>query len=94
MTRYGIIAAAILVGVFIGWIISRQKPAASDEVLVEQKPMLKLLPWIATVITLMVGLYFLSDRTSAPISTEYQPAIIKDGVLKPGQFGPVDKDGK
>ena len=37
MTKYLIIAAAVLVGALIGWVLSRPKNPAADEVLVEEK---------------------------------------------------------
>jgi hypothetical protein len=87
MTRYYIIAAAVLVGVIIGFLMSPRRKSARETVLVEEKPPINLVPWIAGILTLMLGLYLISDDTRAPIDAEYRPSALIDGELVPGTFG-------
>lgn len=87
MSRYIVILAALVVGIGLGLLMSRFKSRpAADTVLVEEKPPLNLWPWVAGVLTLLVGLYLISDDTRAPIDAGYKPAIIKDGTVVPGGF--------
>ena len=88
MTRYAIIAAALLVGVFIGWLLSRPKKASDETIVVEKKQPYWYLPWLGGLAVLMIGLFFLADPMRAPIDTKYAPATLKDGAIKPGQFNP------
>jgi hypothetical protein len=85
MTRYLIIAAAILVGVLLRFLIARHRKPASETILVEEKP-LHLIPWVAGILTLLIGLYLISDDTRAPIDAEYHPSVLIDGELVPGNF--------
>ena len=87
MSRYLVILAALIVGIGLGILMSKLKnKSAAETVLVEEKPPLNLWPWVAGMLTLLVGLYLISDETRAPINAGYNPAIIKDGNLIPGGF--------
>ena len=85
MTRYLIIIGAVLVGAFIGWILSKPKKAAADTVLEEQRP-LTIWPFVGAFVALMLGLLVLSDFNRASIDSDYQPAVIDGDKIKPGQF--------
>lgn len=91
MNRYLIIAAAVFVGIAIGWIMSRPKPAASDTVLVDEKPKINLIPWVAALAVLLIGLFLIADTHRAPIDADYNPATLSDGELKPGTFNESQK---
>ena len=90
MTRYALIAAALLVGVFIGWLMSRPKKSADDATIyVDQKHPYWVLPWVGGIAVLVIGLFFLADPTRAPIDTTSAPATLKDGQVTPPQFNTV-----
>ena len=94
MTKYLIIAAAVLVGALIGWVLSRPKKPAADEVLVEDKQPMNLWPFVGGLIVLALGLFFLAGQNRAPIEGEYNPAVIDGGVINPGHFDQDDQDQK
>ena len=94
MTKYLIIAAAVLVGALIGWVLSRPKNPAADEVLVEEKKPINLWPFVGGLIVLALGLFFLAGQNRAPIEGEYSPAVIDGGVINPGHFDQDDQDQK
>lgn len=93
MSKYLVILAAVLVGVLIGMIMARlkSKPASNETVYVDERPPINLIPYAAGIAVLLIGFYLISDGTRAPISSEYKPASLENGVLKPGQF---DEDGE
>ena len=93
MSEYLVILAAVIVGVLIGMIMARLKatPAASETVYVDERPPINLIPYAAGFAVLLIGFYLISDGTRAPISSEYKPATLENGVVKPGQF---DESGK
>jgi len=86
MTRYLIILSAVLAGVLIGWLLSRPKKPAADEVLVEDKPVTNLWPFVGGLIVLALGLFYLAGLNRAPIEGEYNPAVIDGGAINPGHF--------
>ena len=86
MTRYAIIAAAIIVGVLIGIIIARPRRAADETLYVDEKSRYWYLPWLGGITVLIVGLLLLADPTRAPKEAKYEPATINDGQITPGQF--------
>jgi uncharacterized membrane-anchored protein YhcB (DUF1043 family) len=88
MSRYAVIAAAILVGVLIGYVLSRPREAADETVYVEQNQRYWYLPWLGGIVVLIIGLLLLADPTRAPKNSDYAPAVIKDGEIQPGQFNP------
>jgi hypothetical protein len=88
MSRYAVIAAAILTGVLIGYILSRPGRAADETVYVEKRQRYWYLPWLGGIMVLIVGLFLLADPTRAPKDSKYSPAVIKDGEIQPGQFSP------
>ena len=92
MTKYLIIAAAVLVGALIGWVLSRPKKPAADEVLVEEKQPMNLWPFVGGLIVLAVGLFFLAGQNRAPIEGEYNPAVIDGRAINPGYFNDNDQD--
>ena len=92
MTRYAILAAAVIVGVLIGWLLSRPKKAANETVFVDARQKYWYLPWLGGSAVLLIGLFFLADPNRAPKDSRYNPATIKDGVIKPGTFTEDDAD--
>ena len=92
MTRYGIIAAAVLVGVLIGWLMSRPRKASDETVYVEKKQPYWYLPWLGGIAVLLIGLFFLADPTRAPIDTQYAPATLKDGEVTAPKFNSSEGD--
>ena len=86
MTRYFIILAAVLVGVLIGWLLSRPKKPAADEVLVEEKNPLSVWPFIAALVVLALGLFYLSGMDRSSIESNYSPAVIDGNAINPGHF--------
>lgn len=88
MSKYLVIIAAVFVGVLIGMIMARLKStsAANETVYVDKRPPINLIPYVAGIAVLLIGFYLISDGTRAPISSEYKPASLENGVLKPGQF--------
>ena len=94
MTKYLIIAAAVLVGALIGWVLSRPKNLAADEVLVEEKKPINLWPFVGGLIVLALGLFFLAGQNRTPIDGEYNPAVIDGGVINPGHFDQDNQDQK
>ena len=91
MTKYLIIAAAVLVGALIGWVLSRPKNPAADEVLVEEKKPINLWLFVGGLIVLALGLFFLAGQNRAPIDGEYNPAVIDGGEINPGHFDQDDQ---
>ena len=85
MSRYLLIALAIVVGGLIGWWLSR-RDKAGETTLVEEKKQLQIWPWIAGITVLILGLFILASHERADISSSYQPATITNGDIKPGQF--------
>ena len=94
MTKYLIIAAAVLVGALIGWVLSRPQKPAADEVLVEEKKPMNLWPFVGGLIVLALGLFFLAGQNRAPIEGEYNPAVIDGGTINPGHFDQGDQNQK
>ena len=86
MTRYAIIGLAVLVGVLIGWFLSRPKKAADETVVVEARQPYWYLPWLGGLSVLVVGLFLLADPHRASKDTTYKPASIENGQIKPGTF--------
>ncbi len=94
MTRYAIMAAALLVGVLIGVVISRltnarrAKNPDEETIYVDQRQPYWYVPWLGGISVLVIGLFLLADPTRAPKDSTYAPAVIKDGQIQPGQFSP------
>ena len=86
MTRYYIIAAAVLTGVAIGWYLFREKKEAKDAVIVVDKKRWWLLPWLTGLAILMGGLFLLADDERASKESKYQPARLENGHLESGSF--------
>lgn len=86
MTRYALIALAVLVGVFIGWLISRPKKAADETVFVDARQPYWYLPWAGGLAVLIIGLFLLADHHRSPKEKTYNPAVIENGQIKPGTF--------
>ena len=91
MTRYMLLAAALLVGVLIGLVLSRLNRARAahpeaETVYVDKPQPYWYLPWLGGITVLLVGLFLLADPTRAPKDSSYAPAVIKDGMIQPGQF--------
>lgn len=86
MTRYAIIGLALMVGIFIGWLLSRPRKAADETVFVDARQKYWYLPWVGGFTVLIIGLFLLADPSRAPKDSQYNPATIKDGVISPGTF--------
>ena len=94
MTRYAVIFLAILVGAAVGLYLARRR-AMNVTTLVEEGKSMTLLPWIAGLLVLLVGLFLLADYQRSPVDSEYRPAEIRDGEIQPGGFDndePTDAD--
>ena len=91
MAKYLIIAAAVLVGALIGWVLSRPQKPAADEVLDEEKKPMNLWPFVGGLIVLALGLFFLAGQNRASIEGEYNPAVIDGGTINPGHFDQGDQ---
>ena len=85
MSRYVVIALAVLVGAAIGLILARRK-ARAETTLVEEGKSMSLVPWVVGLVVLAVGLFLLADHQRSPISSEYRPATVEEGVIRPGGF--------
>ena len=86
MTRYLIIALAIIAGGLIGWWLHR-RDKAGETTLVDEKSQPSLWPWIAGLAVLIAGLMMLASHERADRSLLYEPAQINNGEITPGQFG-------
>lgn len=85
MSRYLVIALAILVGGLIGlWLLRREK--AGETTLVEEGRKPSLWPWIAGLVVLLAGLMMLVSHERSNPESSYAPAQIKDGEITPGEF--------
>ena len=95
MSRYAVIALAVAVGAAIGIILARRK-ARAETTLVEEGQTHSILPWIAGLAVLMAGLFLLADHQRSPVDSEYRPAKVEDGVIRPGGFdgGKPSGDGE
>ena len=85
MTRYAVIFLAILVGAAVGLYLARRN-AKQAVTLVEEGKSLSLVPWVAGLLVLLVGLFFLADYQRSPVDSDYRPAQIRDGEIQPGGF--------
>ena len=92
MTRYVVILLAILVGAAVGLILARRR-AKADTTLVEEGKAKSLLPWLAGLVVLLIGLFLLADYERSPVDSEYQPARLEDGEIKPGEFDSKQPSG-
>lgn len=90
MTKYAIILAALLVGIFIGWLLSRPRKAADETVFVDAHKRYWYLPWLGGIAVLFIGLFLLANPEKASKDARYNPAIIEDGTLKPSTFTETD----
>ena len=86
MTRYLIIALAIIVGGLIGWWLHR-RDKVGETTLVDEKSQPSLWPWIAGLTVLIAGLMILASHERADRSMQYEPAQLNNGEITPGQFG-------
>ena len=95
MIRYIIIIAAILAVVLLIIVpIMRPRQSKMETTLVEDAPASSLRFWLSIrgiilliVITLLsLGFFVLSGYDRSPINTQYDPAVIEDGIIRPGQF--------
>lgn len=93
MGRYIVILLAILVGAAVGLALSRLK-AKAETTLVEESKAISLLPWVAGLAVLMVGLFLLADHQRSPVDSEYRPARVEDGVVQPGGFENGEASGR
>lgn len=85
MSRYLVMLLAVLIGAAIGlWLARRNRQ--SETTLVEEKPPRSLLPWVAGLTVLIIGLMLIANHERASIDTDYRPATIDNGSIRPGQF--------
>jgi ABC-type dipeptide/oligopeptide/nickel transport system permease subunit len=87
MTRYLVIALALMVGGVLGLLLAKYQ-RGQEKVLVEENKKMSLLPWVAGFVVLIAGLFLLADGERAPKDAEYKPATLEDGGIKPGSFEP------
>ena len=92
MSRYAVIILAILVGGAVGLYLARRNAKAATT-LVEEGKSPSLVPWIAGLVVLVVGLFILADHQRSPVESEYRPARVEDGVIQPGGFDGDDPTG-
>ena len=92
MSRYAVIILAILVGGAVGLYLARRNAKAATN-LVEEGKSPSLVPWIAGLVVLVVGLFILADHQRSPVGSEYRPAQIRDGEIAPGGFDGDDPTG-
>ena len=85
MNRYIVILLAVLVGAAVGLVLARRR-AKAETTLVEEGRSPSLLPWLAGLAVLLAGLFLLADHQRSPIDSEYRPATVEDGRIKPGGF--------
>ena len=85
MSRYIVIALAVLVGAAVGLIFARRN-ARARATLIEEGRSPSILPWAAGFLVLAVGLFLLADHQRSPVESEYRPAKLEDGVIQPGGF--------
>lgn len=92
MTRYYIIAIAVLAGVAIGWYLFREKKEAKDAVIVIDNKRWWILPWVAGFSFLLGALLLLAEDDRAPKESKYQPARLENGHLESGGFSESKSD--
>lgn len=85
MSRYLVIALAIVIGGLIGLWLSRRDKSA-ETTLVDADSSKPLWPWLAGLAVLFVGLFMLASHERADIQKRYQPATLTNGDIQPGQF--------